>query len=92
VNNIAFGLGWLLFVLQRVLFVLAVVFAIISLVDWLVRTRRINPFNPMARGLQRMAAPILMPVERRVIRAGGVPSSAPWWALLAVVFGGILII
>jgi YggT family protein len=29
-------------------------------------------------------------VERRVVRAGGQPASAPWWTLVFVVVGGLL--
>jgi YggT family protein len=31
-------------------------------------------------------------MERRVVRAGGLPSSAPLWALVVAVVGGILLI
>ena len=31
-------------------------------------------------------------MERRLLRAGGTPYAAPWWALAAVVLGGLLII
>ena len=34
----------------------------------------------------------MMPVERIVVRAGGLPTSAPWWSLVFVVIGGILLI
>jgi len=35
---------------------------------------------------------MLAPIERRIVRGGGIPSSAPWWALAAVVVGGIIVI
>jgi YggT family protein len=72
------------------LFVVAVVFAIVALVDWMVRTRRINPFNPVARFFRRAVDPLMAPMERRVVRAGGMPHAAPWWTLVAVVVGGII--
>jgi YggT family protein len=62
------------------------------LLDWLVRTRRINPFHPAARAIRRIVDPILAPVERRIVRAGGVPTSAPIWALVGAVFLGIVVI
>jgi len=34
----------------------------------------------------------MAPVERVIVRSGGVPSSAPWWTLAAVVVGGILLV
>lgn len=73
------------------LFVVAV-FAVICLVDWAVRTRRINAFNPIARYFRSTVDPFIAPIERRVVRAGGSPTVAPWWALVAAVVGGILLI
>ena len=78
--------------LRTALFWSAVVLAVIFAVDWLVRTRRISPFNPVARFFRTSVDPLLAPVERRVVRAGGLPASAPWWALAAVVVGGIVLI
>jgi YggT family protein len=74
------------------IFLVAVVLAIVALVDWLVRTRRINPFNPIARFFRRAVDPLITPMERRVVRAGGMPQAAPWWMLVAVVIGGIVIL
>jgi YggT family protein len=71
---------------------LAAVLFVIFAVDWLVRTRRISPFGATARFFRRAVDPLLEPVERRVVRAGGMPSAAPWWALVAAVAGGILLI
>ena len=70
----------------------AVVAAIICAVDWLVRTRRISPFGPVARFFKQTIDPLMAPVERSVVRAGGLPTSAPWWTLVAVVVGGIILI
>jgi len=78
--------------LKQVLFYGAVALAVIFAVDWLARTRRISPFNPIARFFRTSVDPLLAPVERRVVRAGGLPASAPWWALVALVVGGILLI
>lgn len=79
-------------VVRRALFVLAVFVAAIALVDWLVRTRRLNAFGAVARFCRRFVDPLLAPVERRIVRAGGLPSSAPWWSLVFVVVGGLLLI
>ena len=66
--------------------------AAIAVVDWMVRTRRINAFSPIARFFRQRIDPLLEPVERRVIRAGGLPANAPWWALAAIVVGGIVLL
>jgi YggT family protein len=79
-------------VLRTALFAVAVVLFVVFGIDWLVRTRRISPFSALARVFRRVVDPMVMPVERRIVRAGGSPVSAPWWTLVAVVIGGILLI
>lgn len=66
--------------------------AVIATLDWLVRTRRISPFGPVARALHRHVDPLLAPVERRVARAGGMPAHAPFWTLMVAVLAGIIVI
>ena len=77
---------------KRGVFVLAVLAAVVALVDWLVRTRRVNPFGPIGRFSRRTFDPLMRPVERRIVRAGGQPSNAPWWTLAVVVVGGLLLV
>jgi YggT family protein len=72
--------------------VAALVVAVICAVDWAVRTRRISPFNGVSRFFRKAVDPMMAPVERAVVRAGGLPASAPMWTLAAVVVGGILIL
>ncbi len=78
--------------LRLALFWVAALLLVIFGVDWLVRTRRINPFGPIARFFRRAVDPLLAPVERQVVRRGGLPTQAPWWALVIVVVGGIFLI
>ncbi len=75
-----------------VVLVAAAVFAVFCIIDWLVRTRRINLFGSLARFARSKIDPVLEPIERKVVSAGGNPVSAPLWALAAVVIGGILLI
>jgi YggT family protein len=79
-------------VLRTAFFSVAAALAVVCGVDWLVRTRRIAPFGAVARFMRSNVDPLLAPVERRVVRAGGLPSSAPWWALVAVVVAGIVVL
>jgi YggT family protein len=72
--------------------VIAVIFAVFCFIDWLVRTRRVNLFGPIARFCRSRIDPVLEPIERKVLRAGGNPQTAPLWGLAAVVIGGILLI
>jgi YggT family protein len=70
----------------------AVVLAAVCALDWAVRTRRISPFNRIARFFRARVDPLMMPVERVIVRAGGTPSSAAWWTLVALILFGILLI
>ena len=79
-------------ILRTALLSIAVVFGLICLLDWAVRTRKISPFNSVARFCRTTIDPFIAPIERKVIRAGGTPASAPLWALAAVVIGGILLL
>jgi YggT family protein len=91
-NQALAAYGTFVFAVRQALFWLAVVVAVIALLDWLVRTRRLQPFGPVARFCRRYIDPLLVPIERRVVRAGGQPSSAPWWTLVGVVVGGLLVV
>ena len=70
----------------------AVVFGAICVLDWAVRTRKISPFNAIARFCRSTIDPFIAPIERKVVRAGGTPAAAPLWALAAVVVGAILLL
>jgi YggT family protein len=78
--------------LRIVLLYAGIAVAVICAIDWAVRTRRINPFSKVARFFRANIDPLLAPIERVIVRAGGVPSSAAWWGLVAFVVFGILVI
>jgi YggT family protein len=78
--------------LRVALFWVALALALLAVMDWAVRTRKVNPFGPIGRFCRRFVDPIMAPVERRVVRHGGLPSNAPWWALAVVIVGGILLL
>lgn len=91
-DTLAAGTGMAMQILRIVLLSAAVLLAIVCLIDWAVRTRKINPFGSVARFFRTSVDPFLAPVERKIVRAGGTPASAPLWALAAVVIGGIIIV
>ena len=70
----------------------AIALGAMALLDWLVRTRRISPFSGIGRFARGTVDPLFKPVERAVVRAGGNPVSAPFWALALAVLGGIVLI
>ncbi|MEO8946620.1 MAG: YggT family protein [Gemmatimonadaceae bacterium] len=77
---------------RYIVIAVVIVLAVGLVLDWLVRTRRINPFHPIARAIRRSMDPLVSPIERRILRAGGTQTSAPIWALVGAVFIGIVII
>lgn len=79
-------------VVRYTVLAVAATFAIFCVIDWLVRTRKVNLFGSLARFSRSRIDPVLEPIERKVVKAGGNPTSAPLWALAAVVVGGILLI
>lgn len=86
------AVGTIIEVFRTVLLAIALIFGAICVLDWAVRTRKISPFNAVARFCRSTVDPLIVPIERRVVRAGGTPASAPLWALAAVVIGGILLL
>jgi len=86
------AVGVVIEVLRTVLLSVALVFGAICILDWAVRTRKISPFNAIARFCRSTIDPLIAPIERKVVRAGGTPAAAPLWALAAVVVGGILLL
>jgi len=72
-------------VLRSVLLVGGIILAAVAALDWAARTRRLSPFGGPARFLRTHVNPRLTGIERQVVRAGGHPSAAPLWALVAYV-------
>lgn len=91
-NDTVLLLGRLLDGFRILVFGVALVVAVLALLDWLVRTRKVNPFGGLARFVRRTVQPLWRPVEGRVVRAGGNPAHAPWWTLGAVAVLGIIVI
>jgi YggT family protein len=91
-DQVLAGYGYFVAVVKVVLFWVAIAVAIIALADWAVRTRRLQPFGAIARFCRRFVDPLMAPIERRIVRAGGLPTSAPWWSLVFVVVGGLLLV
>jgi YggT family protein len=78
-------------IVRYVVFGLAVVAAIIATLDWAVRTRRLPPFSAIARFCRRVIDPLMLPVESRIVRSGGNPKNAPWYTLVFIIVGGLIL-
>jgi YggT family protein len=77
----------------RTLVVVALVYAVVvALTHWAVRSRKINPFGAWPRSVRRISDPVLLRLERRIIRAGGSPQDAPLWLVGLVIGGGLLLL
>jgi YggT family protein len=81
-----------LYAFVRSIVILALAYAsLVALTHWAVRSRRINPFGAWPRFMRRVSDPVLQPMERRVISAGGNPQNAPLWLLAVVIAGGLVL-
>jgi YggT family protein len=87
-----YGLDTLVALLRVTFIAGAALAGVLCMVDWLGRSRRLSPFSPLARFARNTLAPLLRPIEVRVIRAGGNPVNAPWWAFGAVLVIGIVVL
>jgi YggT family protein len=77
----------------RTLVIAALVYAsAVALTHWAVRNRRINPFGRWARFMRKVSDPALLPLERRILRAGGNPQNAPLWLLGIVIAAGLVLL
>ena len=73
--------------------VVAFVYAVIvAATHWAIRRRRLSPFGAWPRLVRRISEPVLLPLERRVVRAGGNPQDAPLWLLGIAIIGGLVLI
>ncbi|MGV3709169.1 MAG: YggT family protein [Gemmatimonas sp.] len=79
-------------VLRPAVFGVAVASAVAATASWAVRTRRVSPFSAFARLTRKRIDPLFLPAERRVLRHGGQPAHAPWWALGLIVIGGLILL
>lgn len=86
-------LDQLLVIVRPAVFAATALTAVAALVSYLARTRKIPPFSPIANFTRKSIDPwLIAPMERRVLRAGGTPYSAPWWMLAAVAVSGLVLI
>jgi YggT family protein len=79
--------------LVRGFVIVALVYAsIVALTHWAVRRRKVGPFGAWPKLVRRLSDPVLLPLERRVIRFGGSPQDAPLWLLGVVILGGLILL
>jgi len=78
---------------SRFVVILALAYAsAVALTHWAVRSRKLTPFGAWPRFMRRVSDPVLQPLERRILRAGGNPQDAPLWLVGIVIVGGLLLL
>jgi YggT family protein len=80
----------MLLLVRYTVFGLVVIAGLAALAAMMVQRRVLNPFGRTARTLRDLTDPFLKPIERRVLRAGGNPQSAPLWLVGGALLAGIL--
>jgi YggT family protein len=78
--------------LRALVFAAAVLATAAALGAIAVQKRTINPFGRPARLIRRLTDPLLLPIERRLVRTGMNPRHAPWWLVGMTIFAGILVL
>ncbi|HEY3933302.1 MAG TPA: YggT family protein [Gemmatimonadales bacterium] len=63
--------------------------AIVALTHWAVRRGSVSAFGRWPRLVRRASDPVVVPLERRLVRAGANPQDAPIWLVGVVVIAGL---
>lgn len=66
--------------------------AAVALTHWGVRSRRLEPFGKLPRLMRRLSEPLLIPLERRMVKSGHNPSEAPTWLFWISLLGGLALL
>jgi YggT family protein len=65
---------------------------VVAATHWAVRHKTLSPFGAWPRFVRSWSDPLLRPVERRVVRAGGNPQDAPLWLVGVTVIAGLIVL
>ncbi len=66
--------------------------AVVALTNWAVVRGYLQPFGAWPRFVRGASDPLLRPIERRLLGAGGNPQNASWWLFAIVLFGGLVLL
>ena len=66
--------------------------SIVAVTHWMVRSKRLQPFGAWPRLVRKASDPVLHPIERRLLRAGGNPQEGPLWLIGGVIVGGLVLL
>lgn len=65
---------------------------LVASTHWAVRQKHLHPFGWWPRLIRKTSDPLLHPIERRLLAAGGNPQDGPLWLTGVVVVAGLLLI
>ncbi len=88
-------MGWMAIVelaTRAVAVALPLLAGIVALTHWGVRRRHLPPMSAWAKGVRHASDPLLRPIERRLLRAGGNPQDATLWLFGAAVGLGLALL
>lgn len=78
--------------LRMAVFGAAALSGVVALTNWAVLRGYLQPFGAWPRFVRGVSDPLLRPIERRLLGAGGNPQSAPWWLFAVVLLGGLALL
>ena len=78
--------------LRMAVFGAAALSGVVALTNWAVLHGYLRPFGTWPRFVRGASDPLLRPIERRLLGAGGNPQSAPWWLFAIVLLGGLALL
>ena len=64
----------------------------VALTDWAVRNRKLPPFGGFPLFMRKVSAPILKPLQARMVKAGHNPVDAPTWFFWLALLGGLVLL
>jgi YggT family protein len=79
-------------VARMVVFAAFAMALLVAVAAWAVRARRVSPFSAWGRALRSASDPIVSPIERTLVRAGGSPQHAGWWLVIGVAVVGVVVL
>jgi YggT family protein len=83
---------YLILLTRAAVFVVFLIAGVVAATHWAVQHRRLKPFDPWPRGVRRLGAPFVQPLEGRLLRSGGNPSNAPYVFFWVALLGGLVLI